>query len=303
MKNQWWIGLPVFVISGCVAGTKPELEQMTAGDDDGAGSSSTGLEVDDGNTSMPNTTAQQPDTDGDESSGGDTCGFICPPDMGPIEDCDVWAQDCPDGQKCMPWANDGGNSWNSLKCVEVNADAGQPGDECHVEGSGVSGLDDCALGSMCWNTNEEGLGTCVAFCGGTEAAPVCDDPQSSCVIANDGVLTLCLPLCDPLVQDCGPEEACYPVNDGFACAPEESGETGGNGDPCEFLNVCDPGLFCANASAMPDCQDSTGCCTNFCDLNEGNTGCSGAGVECVAWYDVGQAPPGLEQLGACLIPE
>ncbi|MFO0634951.1 MAG: ribulose phosphate epimerase [Nannocystaceae bacterium] len=308
MNTQWMKALTVVALTGCVQTSKPDIEPMAEGDGGGAetsvggeGGSSTG--EDPGMTSAPGTTVG---SGGESSSSGggddDGCHFICTPDTPPGE-CDVWAQDCQEGQKCMPWANDGGSSWNSLKCVDVAQNAGQPGDECHVEGSGVSGIDDCALGAMCWNVNEEGLGTCVAFCGGTPASPVCEDPNASCVIANDGVLTLCLPTCDPLLQDCDPGQACYPVDDGFACGPDASGEMGGFGDPCEFLNVCDPGLFCANAAAVPGCAGSNGCCTNFCEFSQGNAQCTGQGQECVQWYDAAAAPPGLEDVGACLIPE
>src|SRR5262245_15971404 len=54
------------------------------------------------------------DSGGDASSGGAM--FVERPDGGGSNECDVWAQDCPPGEKCMPWANDGGSSWNSLRC-------------------------------------------------------------------------------------------------------------------------------------------------------------------------------------------
>ncbi len=250
-------------------------------------------------------TVDMPDTDASEES-STTCNFICETGdpTGPPPDCDLWAQDCPDGEKCMPWANDGGNSWNSARCSPVDDAPGQDGDECTVEGSGVSGIDSCGIGLMCWNVNEENNGTCVPFCGGSEANPTCDDPDTNCVIANDGFLILCLPNCDPLLQDCNEGEACYPINDGFACAPDASGTAGLFGDACEFINACDAGLFCANAEAVPDCQGSQGCCSTFCDLSaaDPNAACEGAGQECVTWYEEGQSPPGSEDIGACAIP-
>jgi hypothetical protein len=249
------------------------------------------------------TTTPVDDDDGDD----DGTTFILQPDVVGGVDCDVWSQDCPDGEKCMPWANNGGNSWNAAKCAPADDNAAEVGDACLVQGSGVSGIDNCVVGSMCWNVDPEtNEGTCVAFCSGTEANPICEDPGTSCNILNDGVLILCLPNCDPLIQDCNDGEACYPTNDAFSCVPDAGGENGLYAEPCEFLNVCDPGLFCAVADGVPDCQGSTGCCSPFCDLSDpdASTSCPGAagGQECVAWYEENQAPPGYENVGACLIP-
>lgn len=269
-------------------GSQPEASSDT-GEDPGA-------------TSMAGTGS----TSSDEDEGGSTF-IVEPPD--PIPGCDVWAQDCPVGEKCMPWANDGGNSWNALKCVEIDDNPGEPGDPCHVEGGGVSGIDDCAIGSMCWDVDPEtSEGVCVAMCTGDQAAPICEDPSTSCIIVNDGVLNLCLPDCDPLLQDCEDGQACYPVNGTFTCAPDASGpELGVFGDPCEFINACDAGLFCANASAVPGCGGSAGCCSDFCDLDADfpEDDCSGAaeGQECLPFFDEGDAPPGAEAFGACALPE
>src|SRR5690606_7229360 len=45
--------------------------------------------------------------------------FLNRPDTGSTAECDVFAQDCPPGEKCTFWADDGGSSWNALKCVPV----------------------------------------------------------------------------------------------------------------------------------------------------------------------------------------
>ncbi len=237
------------------------------------------------------------DEAGDE--GGTTGGgFVVEPDGGggSIE-CDIWAQDCAEGEKCMPWANDGGNSWNSTTCSPVSANPKQEGDECQREGDAV---DNCDKSMMCWDVNEEGNGTCVAFCTGSEAAPMCN-PGQTCTIANGGVLILCLPSCDPLAQDCSPGQACYPITDGFVCAPDASGEEmGGQGDPCMYINACDAGLACLTGEFVPDCA-SDSCCSAFCELPDSGD-CPGDSV-CDPWYEEGMAPPGYENLGACIIPE
>ncbi|MCX4246097.1 ribulose phosphate epimerase [Paraliomyxa miuraensis] len=241
----------------------------------------------------------------DESTTG--MNFLLPPDGGGTEiECDIWMQDCPPGEKCMPWANNGGNSWNATRCSPVDENPGQVGDECMVEGSGVSGIDDCDVGSMCYYVDPEtGTGTCVGFCEGSEAAPMCDD-GFLCSISNDGVLILCRRECDPILQDCMGSAACLPANgsEGFVCIVDASGEGGAPADPCEYLNACDPGLFCANADVVPGCAGAVGCCSEFCDLSDADpdAGCSLMGQACEPWFEMGAEPPGLEHVGACVLP-
>jgi hypothetical protein len=242
-------------------------------------------------------------------SGQITVGFIADQGGGgPEIECSVWDQDCPPDQKCMPWANDGGVSWNATRCVAVDPDAGQPGDPCTVEGTGVSGVDTCAVSSMCWNVDPEtNTGTCISFCDGSENNPICDDPTTTCSITNDGVLILCLPNCDPLIQNCMVDgEACYGIPDGYVCAPDVSGEMGAFGDPCEAINVCDPGLECLAAEATPNCAGAVGCCTEFCDTSDpmASADCAGAagGQMCISAFEEGAAPPGYEDVGYCIIP-
>ena len=127
-------------------------------------------------------------------------------------------------------------------------------------------------------------------------------------VHSDGVLILCLPSCDPLLQNCpGALEACYPSVDGssFQCYPDYSGETGSYGDPCAYTNVCDPGLFCTFASIVPGCASDL-CCSEFCDLTDPNPDatCTGQaeGQSCIPWFEEGTAPPGAESVGYCGIP-
>jgi hypothetical protein len=214
--------------------------------------------------------------------------------------CDVWAQDCPDGQKCAPWANDGGSSWNATKCVDVTG-TDNPGDQCMVIGSGVSGEDSCVEGSMCWNSDENGVGTCVGFCQGSPDAPSCTAYPGTNVSANN-FLCLCLSGCDPLLQDCEAGDVCISTGaDGFWCVLDASGDTGAVGDPCEYANGCDPGNACVRAEVFPGCADSLGCCTNFCDLRAGNSGCTEAGTECLPWYELGTAPSHYVDVGVCVL--
>jgi hypothetical protein len=245
-----------------------------------------------------------PPSDESTSGGMTSIGFLDGFDDGHFgEECDLFQQDCPRGEKCMPWANDGGSSWNALRCSPIVEDADAVGEPCVVEGSAYSGIDSCAMGSMCWDVDPETLeGECVAFCVGDEAMPLCEDPGASCSIGGDSVLALCFPVCDPLLQDCDEGEACLPLNETFNCIVDVSGELGAPGDGCDFINVCDPGTFCAAAELVPGCDGPEfGCCTPFCDVDLGPLPCL-PGQECVSWWEPGQAPPELDHVGACALP-
>jgi hypothetical protein len=215
--------------------------------------------------------------------------------------CDVWRDDCPSGTKCMPWASDGGNSWNVTKCAPLDPNPVKPGDPCKVEGNGLSGLDNCEAGAMCWNVNSETLeGYCVGFCDGSPDSYTCAEPKTTCTLYASGVLILCLPNCDPLLQDCPDSDLCLWGGYGFICALDASGEAGQFGDPCEFANVCDPGLICINPEYVKGCQ-AGGCCTPWCDVKAPE--CPGEGQECLPWFEDGQAPLGFDNVGVCGVPQ
>ncbi|MEX1362719.1 MAG: hypothetical protein AB1Z98_06305 [Nannocystaceae bacterium] len=239
--------------------------------------------------------------DDDPELGG---GFIMDPDGGGIQfECSTFDQDCDPGEKCMPWANDGGSSWNATRCSPVAAMPGQVGDPCMVEGSGVSGIDDCDIGTMCWDVDTEtNQGTCAELCGCSEANPTCDTANTTCAISNDGALAICLPVCNPLDTEACPDgEACYPLGDVFLCAPDASGDQGSAGDPCQFINACDAGLFCLAAVSVPGCAGSIGCCSPGCTIGD-DSPCL-PGQSCEAWYEAGAAPDAcLGSVGACVAP-
>jgi len=231
-----------------------------------------------------------------ESSGS---GFLdTGQDIGQTPECDNWAQDCPPGQKCSAYANDGGGSWNALKCVPVMENPAQPGEPCFAVDSGVSGVDNCDLGAMCWDVDAEGQGTCIALCTGTPDAPVCA-PEMTCAILND-VLNLCFDLCDPVLQDCPPHFKCAPVSSGFLCIVEAN-LLNKLHEPC-FFDDCAAGLTCVEPNAAEECdQRQTGCCEPFCDVNAANT-CPGVGQVCAPWFEPGEGVEGTEHVGVCRVP-
>ena len=182
------------------------------------------------------------------------------------EVCDPWLQNCPAGQKCMPYISEG-NAWNALACSPIAENPKAVGEPCTVEESGGSGIDDCEWGAMCFYVDEESLeGTCVAQCSGTPADPVCAD-GTSCAIWNEGVLTLCIHTCNPDLDECPAGQMCEPVaEDQFLCVPEGV-DPGGYGQDCTAFE-CNPGLVCIDADHHAACvEGATGCCSPYCEID------------------------------------
>lgn len=254
------------------------------------------------------TTALADDTSVDSTG----LGFVPPRDAGGESfECNLLTQDCPPGQKCMAWANDGGNAWNATRCTPIAEDPVPVDGPCHVVDAATTGIDDCELGALCYDVDPETLeGTCVPMCVGNEEVELyCEDPDRYCYLSGDGALIPCLELCDGATQDCPAGDACYAVGDAWTCMPDASGDSGAYGDPCEFINVCDPGLICVDPSVVPPglpCEATSGCCTETCDLTDpaGDQQCAGAagGQQCVPWYADGEAPVVIEHVGVCVVP-
>ncbi len=295
------IGLALSLALGCGTKASSTADGGEAGDTStssstGGGEAGPTTDPGDGPTTAAPTTAE--DSGGEVDSGEDSVGFVLRPDGGgAANECDPKVQDCEEGQKCTAWANDGGTFWNANRCVEVSG-AGVGGDSCMVEGSGVSGIDDCDKGFICMYTNEENIGTCIEFCTGEDED--CD-PGNICAIYNDGVLPICLVACDPLLQDCPADQSCIDTpNAAFICFTDASGDIGMDGDPCppeDGENSCDPGMWCGPNSA--NCVD-VNCCTPYCDLSA--PACT-APDECVSFFgDPDSAPPGFEDVGVCVLP-
>ena len=111
-------------------------------------------------------------------------------------------------------------------------------------------------------------------------------------------MPLCLPECDPVLQDCEGGQICvFDDNESFFCT-----HPGGNlsdGEACESINQCAAGLMCADSAMLPNCDNSNvGCCTSYCDLTEPNP-CL-MGNECIS---LGVTDPAFDHVGLCGIPE
>ncbi len=263
----------------------------------GDGSASTTLTS---STSTTSTTAPQETTDPTAPPGvttgigGDSVpifpeetdgSFLSSPADLPPGDCSPWKEDCPDGQKCAPFATPGSPSWDTLVCVPIVVDPGPPGAPCVVLDHPTGGLDSCEKHAMCWAVDAALQGQCVALCIGNQDDHFCNQPGETCVMANDGVLPVCLPQCNPLIVDCPEAQVCIPSIDVFACAPDASGPGGGLFSTCTGGNTCDPGLVCADAKNSAQCGGSSDqCCLAMCDLDQPD--CP-PGQACNPWFQGG----------------
>lgn len=223
----------------------------------------------------------------------------------PLNECNPFTQDCKRGEKCAPYADDGGGSWNNDKCVPVDPDPDQPGESCIVHEPNNSGLDSCDVGAVCWHVDTRTLtGTCTPLCTGNADMGICPD-DLLCAVYNEGTLPLCLPACDPLQQDCPAGDLCigHPNGEAFLCVLDASGDEGQVFDPCDYLNSCDPGLLCNDATAASECDPGEqGCCLPFCDLTL-PLDCPGAMQTCQPYFEMGTAPDGYENVGYCALPD
>jgi hypothetical protein len=255
-------------------------------------------------TSAASTTGIDPPSTIGYDTEATSAGFTSPlPDFGPWFGCDVWDQDCPEGQKCLAFGWDSEDAWDETRCSPVAVDPGQLGDPCTVEESNISGIDDCDLGLMCFYVAPSTLtGVCVQQCEGSESDPICDDASTACLVTNGAPLALCLPRCDPLHLDCDDGSGCVPGDQEFVCAPVHGAAYG---EACEYTNSCAPGLACVEDEFVPGCVAS-GCCTAYCDLTDEDADLAcpqyDGGERCVPWFEKGNSPPQHADVGICIIP-
>jgi hypothetical protein len=244
-------------------------------------------------------------TNADTSSGGS---FVITPDGGAPTQCDIYADTCPAGEKCMPYASDGGLAQDATHCVPLAAEPMPLGAACTVQEWIASGKDDCDRGLFCVVYDAEALtGRCLSFCVADPELPDlgCDDPNARCVGTPDTLPRLCATDCDPFGSDCPDAYGCYKVNDHFVCLADHSGSAGQYGDPCLFTNDCDPGMRCVVPDEFFECSSTDGCCSPLCDTRdpEASAMCPGApNHACVLIFDPGEGPPLFDWVGACELP-
>jgi len=111
-------------------------------------------------------------------------------------ECNTLHQDCPEGERCTPYANDAGGEWNAVRCVPLESVASTLGDSCEIEGDPRSGFDNCGPATLCVDVDLDPEATvleCVAMCVSHPDdfdTPTCEDAELTCVI--EGTLAVCL---------------------------------------------------------------------------------------------------------------
>jgi hypothetical protein len=208
-------------------------------------------------------------------------------------DCDAFAQDCPVGEKCVPYASTGG-TWDTNKCVPVLGD-GMIGEPC-VYTDPIEVTDDCNASSACWLVDDQGMGTCTGFCGGTAQAPEC--PLGQYCLQLDGAVAFCVDGCNPLEQACPEDQACFWTGEAFSCTLTAAKFPAG--EPCGDFDDCGISMICVDAALLPSCGGAS-CCAEFCDLDCPDL-CSQVGTSCVPFFELGEAPPGEGDIGVCMAP-
>lgn len=231
-------------------------------------------------------------TQGDASSANETSTSET---SGDVEgsSCQADLQDCPDGYKCL--LRRGAADWEFV-CLPVLGDAGV-GESCNHDGV-IAGTDDCDQDSWCIGPFDPNgspwAGLCYPFCvGGT-----CEAAGDRCV--GIGNLPVCAPICDPLLAGscAGQGEACiFREPDGFVCFPTGS-EGAGLGETCVTAVSCEAGLHCS--ANVPGCAADEYCCTEYCDVEADDSGCTVDGAVCAA---IGATDPAQVHVGACVNPE
>lgn len=277
VRIAWMASVVVAVGCGPTVGTGAETDASSSAAADSTSTSSTpttvdptiGSDVDPTIDPSTSTTTSTTSDDDDSSSGGGT--FITRPDWGTacttFSVCDIWAQDCPEGEKCVPWSADGDGDLDDCffpRCSALDPDPLPTGSTCSMPGGPWSGEDACEIGAFCWDvdpaTNE---GTCVANCMGSEANPTCAD-DLRCFQGFDGWITACVPGCAPLQPACAEGETCVTTQfDPAVCLPASLPLPAAQGEPCD--EGCGSGFACMPVDLVAGCADVGSCCTAVCD--------------------------------------
>ena len=288
-RRQRLIALALGGLAGCGPG-----EVASDGGTTTVASSTTGST----GTSTSTETGEGTETTEGPMTSSTTTTFVPSPEVCLSASCDVFSQDCPEGEKCVPYGSTGG-AWDAEKCVQVTGE-GAAGEDCNYGGT-VDATDDCDEQSYCWNAQDvEGqlTGVCAPFCMGTPDDPLCD--EGACLISNEGSVALCLDTCDPLMDECGEGLGCSWAGASFTFACLVTTEDIVSGEPCGYANDCGQGSTCLAFDAHPMCNGSA-CCADFCAMDDPDA-CPDPQLECAPFFAESVAPEGYENLGVCLAP-
>lgn len=200
-------------------------------------------------------------------------------DVGPEPpECDLFAQDCDAGFKCVPDQGIG-----TRNCVPIEDPTIPDGDAC------TSSFDSDPCGPLSWCHILDGNtdGVCVPLCTGSWREPMCADGLV-CIIDDEDITAYCDTPCDPFDPDACGQWTCQPTPYGFGCLPGGSNDAGGW---CSEHDSCTEGLVCADVDEAQGCCHGS-CCAPACDDAHP---CLGGGCT-----PLSPPVPGAEDFGYCI---
>ena len=266
-----------------------------------------GVTSDPSSSSTSSSTASG-ETDAGESEAGSEEGCFfedCDDMVSEALACDPYIQDCPEGQKCVPYDADPDEGVAFWACVDIlgQVPAGEP---CVYE-PGALPKDDCDGESFCQGARPlEGdgpwLGICSPFCLGDPSDPTCPE-NHECTGLEFAPPEYCAQQCIPLLQeDCAEGSTCQWSGARFECMAEL--EQLPTGLTCGELNDCAAGNICVIADVV-NCE-ADNCCASYCNLEDGDGPCQAIDPEyvCVEFFEQGWPgdPSPLDVLGVCVLP-
>jgi hypothetical protein len=207
--------------------------------------------------------------------------------------CDMIAQDCGPGQKCVAYKAELFGDWVGTACVEASTQGAPVGSICFT---GEGGIDTCGPDSMCLQLGT-GEGVCFPLCVAGSCAEIdglaynCERLDGFQAAPLGQGVHVCQLDCDPLQSTCPAELfGCYPGVSRFSCRISNPGPKP-EGYACTDHLDCAPGTLCADPAG----------CARYCELGVAAT-CEGSvvGQACVALFEAGSAPAGHESVGICL---
>lgn len=222
-------------------------------------------------------TCDGPACSSSSDTGGLTSGGL---DFGSGGPCAILAQDCPEGQKCVPQPP----TWDPV-CRPLDPQPVATGEPCKTEGSN----DPCAAGLVCSDLIPDS-GQCVPLCDGGQGCP----DGRLCVGFNGVSFGLCLKACDPLMPDCAADEQCTSFSGALPITCVPAGGDAPFGSSCKTPPDCASGLLCQYGTGI--CEDDY-CCTSLCDTKM--PVCPDM-LECMPVFE--DPPPDLENVGSCVQP-
>lgn len=226
------------------------------GDDDG-----TPVDSGSGGDAGPGTTDAGPgDMDaGRRDAGGRDAGAIA-------AECDPYTPgSCPDGQKCSVVLHGAGSDTATIAFECVPSPVRPRGDGVLCPRFGIDAndgssatdtdtdlTDDCQQGLFCFTDATGRFNRCQQLCGADGIT--CPDRNFCLTLNSDPPFGTCRRAsdCDPVFQTgCRPGEGCYLIGSTtgdllgtcFTFSAEDGG-TGAPGDPCMYIDTCQPGSQC-----------------------------------------------------------